>query len=201
MAFQSTRPVRGATPTRCVWSLFSLNFNPRAPCGARRGRGRLPDPDGDFNPRAPCGARPEKMKGVYIMEKFQSTRPVRGATVSFDLPAFSPSNFNPRAPCGARHTPTIRQATARYFNPRAPCGARPGHGDAFERRRGDFNPRAPCGARLILVLLLFWRLKFQSTRPVRGATFSPSTITVIIDISIHAPRAGRDNRQSDRRHG
>ena len=33
---------------------------------------------------------------------------------------------------------------------------------------------------------------FQSTRPVRGATFKEVNITVNDAVSIHAPRAGRD---------
>ena len=102
--FQSTRPVWGATAgdsDRNLTIKISIhaprvgrdapaehrrrgpgnNFNPRAPCGARRGHelqppasrgisihaprvGRDDEPicqymrNGDFNPRAPCGARP-----------------------------------------------------------------------------------------------------------------------------------------------
>ena len=44
--FQSTRPMRGATIMSARAGLPSLNFNPRAPCGARRpgGRGRTGKP-------------------------------------------------------------------------------------------------------------------------------------------------------------
>ena len=34
--FQSTRPLRGATRCAGRWAVRSRNFNPRAPCGARR---------------------------------------------------------------------------------------------------------------------------------------------------------------------
>ena len=57
-------------------------FNPRAPCGARQySRMILRTVSLGFNPRAPCGARPasEGRKAILI-ELFQSTRPVRGAT-------------------------------------------------------------------------------------------------------------------------
>ena len=58
-----------------------------------------------------------------------------------------------------------------HFNPRAPCGARPaGVPGAWGGQ--DFNPRAPCGA-----------------RPPHGLIPSIS-----IQISIHAPLAGRDER-------
>ena len=60
------------------------------------------------------------------------------------------SHFNPRSPCGER----LRQIESRPihvdFNPRSPCGERqPG---------GQGNQRA---------------LRFQSTLPMRGATFRP----------------------------
>ena len=79
-SFQSSRPVRGATGEHSVgtgrdgisilaplagrdplyFNRVDFNFNPRAPCGARR----LWCWDGktatNFNPRAPCGARQQK---------------------------------------------------------------------------------------------------------------------------------------------
>ena len=62
---------------------------------------------------------------------------------------------------------------ATHFNPRAPCGARPR--DPELRHTGnDFNPRAPCGAR-----------RGRPHGPRHGA-----------EISIHAPRAGRDHKNT-----
>ena len=37
--------------------------------------------------------------------------------------------------------------------------------------------------------------EFQSTRPARGATFMELITTSTYDVSIHAPRAGRDKRE------
>ena len=37
-----------------------------------------------------------------------------------------------------------------------------------------------------------WTQLFQSTRPVRGATLRADNVADGEDISIHAPRAGRD---------
>ncbi|EGK58596.1 hypothetical protein HMPREF9081_1902 [Centipeda periodontii DSM 2778] len=34
---------------------------------------------------------------------------------------------------------------------------------------------------------------FQSTRPVRGATITPEQFAALLKVSIHAPRAGRDD--------
>ena len=125
-------------------------------------------------------------------------------------------DFNPRAPCGARlHGGADGQRQHEHFNPRAPCGARPrgfslrsgahrisihapraGRDEAGDVEIGsptNFNPRAPCGARLAEWKRMGYSVKFQSTRPVRGATghFLPFLLPVLI--SIHAPRAGRDD--------
>ena len=101
-----------------------------------------------FNPRAPCGARRKRCRPTSEIQKFQSTRPMRGATCCPSSRFRGGRYFNPRAPCGARRiaqevtqvynikfqsTRPMRGATApsaprtsrsRYFNPRAPCGAR-----------------------------------------------------------------------------
>ena len=55
--FQSTRPVWGATPHRITPEDWAKDFNPRAPCGARRRWNGSMGKRDHFNPRAPCGAR------------------------------------------------------------------------------------------------------------------------------------------------
>ena len=78
----------------------------------------------DFNPRAPCGARRNLIQKTTVTKVFQSTRPVRGATrfpVSLDT---WPMNFNPRAPCGARLTsPKMMMAGERFQSTRPVRGA------------------------------------------------------------------------------
>ena len=81
MAFQSTRPARGATG-RCRSSCMRS----RAFQSTRPARGAtaylLPRPPlpQNFNPRAPRGARRKRISKIYAHLKFQSTRPARGAT-------------------------------------------------------------------------------------------------------------------------
>ena len=82
--FQSTRPVRGATPIfpRCgVDRLISIHA-----------------------PRAGRDAMFGNMQTESTL--FQSTRPVRGATPGRRGLRAEPPHFNPRAPCGARPTPS-----------------------------------------------------------------------------------------------
>ena len=122
--FQSTRPLRGATPGFVFCQPRECNFNPRAPCGARPGRFPLLTIQPDFNPRAPCGARrPEDSR---------------------DPPYW---NFNPRAPCGARRFHFATFDSSSLFQSTRPLrGATRTCFSAF-RLYGHFKPRAPCGAR------------------------------------------------------
>ena len=72
---------------------------------------------------------------------------------------------------------------------------REGRDACFRRRKyraRDFNPRAPRGARPELVVREEADVKFQSTRPARGATRASPPIRAAREISIHAPREGRD---------
>ena len=46
----------------------------------------------------------------------------------------------------------------------------------------SFNPRAPCGARLDLMDMIHYDIKFQSTRPVWGATAKEVTTSLFCHI-------------------
>ena len=217
ISFQSTRPVRGATrrPLRALRPRYISIHAPRAgrdrprqfqvrnrgyisihapragrdcckPCIARRacnisihapraGRDLAHRADGGaqkhFNPRAPCGARRRGGRVMANREIFQSTRPVRGATTE-EQAKLTAELISIHAPRAGRDRSSPRTCSrARHFNPRAPCGAR--------------RPRN-----------VHFRLDnvFQSTRPVRGATTGDDLSAVVVVISIHAPRAGRDER-------
>ena len=123
----------------------------------------------DFNPRAPCGARQTTGLVRFEDEVFQSTRPVRGAT-----------------------TTPFQNGTLNKISIHAPRAGRdwPGPEDCSDRTY--FNPRAPCGARRVVSVVSPITGKFQSTRPVRGATRASAKYPCSDYISIHAPRAGRD---------
>ena len=55
-----------------------------------------------------------------------------------------------------------------------------------------FNPRTPCGVRPALDANASTPHKFQSTHPLRGATYARILFCSKIGISIHAPLAGCD---------
>ena len=101
--FQSTLPVRGATYGCRRRRNTKNNFNPRSPCGERHDLSKIginllisihaPRAGSDtpyhyihclrvnFNPRSPCGERLGRKILLSIRAKFQSTLPVRGATL------------------------------------------------------------------------------------------------------------------------
>ena len=167
--FQSTRPMRGAT-SLIVFSPLQNSVSIHAPhagrdpawvslLSMRRVSIHAPHAGRDtrsrsssvlarrFNPRAPCGARPESQDVREQLDRFQSTRPMRGAThmIFYVSTVFMFQSTRPM-----RGATPVAKADADLkisFNPRAPCGAR--------------HSSMRCGS------APFW---FQSTRPMRGAT-------------------------------
>ena len=194
--FQSTRPVRGATAPAKRRPPSTSDFNPRAPCGARRGGDRRGHGQRNFNPRAPCGARPLRHPESVCAFGFQSTRPVRGATSYPQCWAVLHNHFNPRAPCGARQLGLLDlNSQLKIFQSTRPVrGATVQHLLRVISVWRHFNPRAPCGARRDDADRVVVLVQFQSTRPVRGATRALHGVLRAVNISIHAPRAGRDSK-------
>ena len=167
--FQSTRPMRGATCDLSC-SRQSRSVTIPAPHGGRdEAEHRGVPPAAGFNPRAPCGARPMTLPFSPSAQRFQSTRPMRGATGRRDEAA--------RLEGVSIHAPHA----GRDFIP-----------PSFGGRNKSFNPRAPCGARRLSTQLLHVEEEFQSTRPMRGATGLDAMADRFVGVSIHAPHAGRD---------
>ena len=147
----------------------------------------------NFNPRAPYGARQLFPFPWFPVLVFQSTRPIRGATLRHQRRARRGRHFNPRAPYGARlFTNRLLKAGMIYFNPRAPYGARRlwrrgcGSMRAFQSTR-PIRGATPWGGSSGI-----WA-RFQSTRPIRGATDIFPRLLGYYCISIHAPHTGRDH--------
>ena len=82
--------------------------------------------------------------------------------------------------------------TSWHFNPRSPCGERPQTPASSPCGNADFNPRSPCGERLFGPCSACGAWYFQSTLPVRGATYGLCIVCGGRLFSIHAPRAGSD---------
>ena len=114
--------------------------------------------DNNFNPRAPCGARLTSRMYTLSAASFQSTRPMRGATLIPELAIRPMATISIHAPhAGRDHPPILKPYQEMYFNPRAPCGARPIAGSISNST---------------------W--KFQSTRPMRGATLRYNCLAAFV---------------------
>ena len=111
----------------------------------------------------------------YVTEadlEFQSTRPVRGATLFASLsPADQAISIHaPRAGRDSYENANSKNIIQKFQSTRPVRGA---------TTMCLFRPRLHT---------------FQSTRPVRGATLQPGQRREAAPISIHAPRAGRDHQ-------
>ena len=147
----------------------------------------------NFNPRAPCGARPRTGVRAQIQHLFQPTRPLRGATAAVakfnNSPIFQPTRplrgatirsttapktmrISTHAPLAGRDLPdSCGSARHPHFNPRAPCGARRSSTPRVRSDAADISTHAPLAGRDgISPQSLYRYMKFQPTRPLRGAT-------------------------------
>ena len=123
--FQSTHPSRGAT--RAIWIPHSWRkyFNPRAPCGARPRRLIRPTPRPTFQSTRPVRGATIFSPASVLLALFQSTRPVRGATSKKPITELR-CQISIHAPRAGRDCSDVARCSCqRDFNPRAPCGARP----------------------------------------------------------------------------
>ena len=195
--FQSTRPLRGATLMAPVENVVETNFNPRAPCGARRrlyprgpvavsisihaplaGRDlmriRIDRITDHFNPRAPCGARRQSGRPLRTWTTFQSTRPLRGATMSLcchcHIALFQSTRPLRGATVGASQT-----FCGAMISIHAPLAGRDIEDSINHRFRLVFQSTRPLRGATEDILAHATHLpEFQSTRPLRGATFAPN---------------------------
>ena len=132
--FQSTLPVRGATPARCRTRRAPRYFNPRSPCGERHlSRSRDFGPN-SFQPTLPVRGATEASEREFDEAHISTHAPRAGSDVpELHFSSFPSFDFNPRSPCGERRSClTSTGATTNDFNPRSPCGERQAGGDGVQ---------------------------------------------------------------------
>ena len=99
--FQSTLPMRGATED-AAYMIPKGAISIHAPhAGSDNEVNENVKLDTNFNPRSPCGERPVTGNSKQDNKQFQSTLPMRGATVCVCMTPIT-GYFNPRSPCGER---------------------------------------------------------------------------------------------------
>ena len=148
-----------------------MDFNPRAPCGARLDKIILVAGLLNFNPRAPCGARLTTTGNPAAKDsEFQPTRPLRGATKT---------NQN-----------KVAKST---ISTHAPLAGRDDHESFYQNPWFEFQPTRPLRGATLFDAVKGVRELFQPTRPLRGATFP--NISSNLNQSDFNPRAPCGARQ------
>ena len=161
--------------------------------GCDRRNGGLQCQRRHFNPRTPCGVRPCMPTAYVTRRPFQSTHPLRGATLRLSARSPTSANFNPRTPCGVRRYVRGLHAHRPDFNPRTPCGVRRALAAAYAANN-SISIHAPlAGCDYIEGVTIAPESLFQSTHPLRGATAMGAVSPGGQGISIHAPLAGCDD--------
>ena len=130
---------------------------------------------------------------VVRAAQFQSTRPVRGATMG-QAAREADGWISIHAPRAGRDIYLVPQVGVLFvISIHAPRAGRDSIRLQLLVMLYPFQSTRPVrGATSGAEELPAYGLLFQSTRPVRGATFTRITAPFLRIISIHAPRAGRD---------
>ena len=133
------------------------------------------------------------MRRVRLRTIFQPTRPLRGATDQL-LDALYERGISTHAPLAGRDAECRARYDAQiYFNPRAPCGARPKDYQTTDHKH-QFQPTRPLRGATKSQHINPIMILFQPTRPLRGATYFLNASEADMQISTHAPLAGRDSK-------
>ena len=212
-------------------------FNPHSPCGERRDNLLKLVQDALFQSTLPLrGAtrfgssrsamspfqstlllreRPSSVMTAWSSILFQSTLPLRGTTTRCQT-SCAIFGFQSTFPLRGATRNRDRRTSTMQISIHAPLAGNDLRARFAASRYPNFNPRSPCGERLASMPVYLYRVKFQSTLPLRGTTlhesdnkgartnFNPRSpcgerpeghrLRDCADrISIHAPLAGNDS--------
>ena len=199
--FQSTRPSRGATNICFCCQSFHINFNPRAPRGARPSALLRPSPPPSISIHAPLAGRDQELRlAASQAAQFQSTRPSRGAT-KWELGQRTPElEFQSTRPSrGATNYSNRRFRFVQEFQ-----STRPSRGATFSP--AICTPERPISIHAPLAgrdneysEYAFGLLPISIHAPLAGRDVLELLKGRFFIISIHAPLAGRDQRSDHKR--
>ena len=130
--------------------------------------------------------------GRYQYNKFQSTLPLRGATMP-ELLVRDGLCISIHTPLAGSDSPSASTAPIRqYFNPHSPCGERLRVCCAQSECRSISIHTPLAGSDRTMTPIRPLARLFQSTLPLRGATDERLAAYWLTYISIHTPLAGSD---------
>ena len=166
--------MRGATRRTLLLRGLERHFNPRAPCGARRNEARASVSASKFQSTRPMRGATRKAAFIQCNFLFQSTRPMRGATMHTWKSLFH-SRISIHAPHAGRDKYACLIILSNlHFNPRAPCGARriPRHVRHQERQISIHAPHA--GRDPTSLVEIHWFRHFNPRAPCGARRIIPS---------------------------
>ena len=140
-------PLAGNDANRWIHLLLSIKFQSTLPLRGTTRHGCKPPRPSKFQSTLPLRGTTIPFRRLSRFVVFQSTLPLRGTTTSCRTSARR-KGISIHAPLAGNDL-RARFAASRYPN---------------------FNPRSPCGERLASMPVYLYRVKFQSTLPLRGTT-------------------------------
>ena len=146
----------------------------------------------NFNPRSPHGERPASYCPCPCQQRFQSTLPARGATMSTRRSAFAESAFQSTLPArGATVVPSSSAVSTTFQSTLPARGATTA--DSAEPKSIEISIHAPrtgsdCPPHTPQAVVL----SISIHAPRTGSDDDPFDMVEQIEISIHAPRTGSD---------
>ena len=149
-----------------------------------------------FQPTRPLRGATSRKKGTISPTLFQPTRPLRGATLPFRAYALV-MNISTHAPLAGRDSTATTMPTAAIllFQPTRPLRGATSIVKFDNRFHVNFNPRAPCGARQTKSTMATNPLHFTPRAPCGARRASGNPAAKNTEISTHAPLAGRDHKE------
>ena len=147
----------------------------------------------NFNPRTPCGVRLGLNARNCAPARFQSTHPMRGATLPLRQRVFT-SIFQSTHPMRGATNSRIKMLMSGQFQSTHPMRGATSTA-CPQRNMSNFNPRTPCGVRLVRVGLQLMCEGISIHAPHAGCDDDMRKSGTASEISIHAPHAGCDSSQ------
>ena len=170
LLFQSTLPLRGATPRRKA-GREEKRISIHTPLAGSDNTSRVLD---------------------HVSDRFQSTLPLRGATRHLQL-GRERRQISIHTPLAGSDTPPcVLSAAVIDFNPHSPCGERPRTMRRSSPCHSYFNPHSPCGERLEFCELVGSEVEISIHTPLAGSDAVGRIVPEVRAISIHTPLAGSD---------
>ena len=151
-----------------------------------------------FNPRTPCGVRPEcaLIENLYLGISIHA--PLAGCDYTSPLACRSHPHFNPRTPCGVRPADVTARDEQIAFQSTHPLRGATWRLRTWQRLQ-KFQSTHPLRGATSAAAASPLRARFQSTHPLRGATRYRQVFRQHEQISIHAPLAGCDSKNVQRK--